>query len=94
MGADTWNFPCYQTMDEGTGATRGSRGMAWAIGPDAGTTQPFTETFTCIFSYLYRTGFSHTNATDFPGQGIFSIGVKSSTRPGVAIDLRELTNRR
>jgi len=72
MAIDTWNFPCWQTADAGPNATpRNNIGMAWIVGPAHVTTQPFTNTITCIFSLLMRTGWT---SMDGGAQGIFSIG--------------------
>ena len=87
MAQDTYNYPCYQTR--GWGYPDGTHGMFWSTGPtglSGNPPQPFDETFTCIMSFFHRTGWSHTGNS---GHGLFSIGNKGRTGPGIQIRMLE-----
>lgn len=80
MAQDTWNFPCWTTRDKGPGFTRNTTGNIFELGAGTttvpGTTLPFTDTITAIFSVLIRSGWT---STDGATQGIASVGTRSAT---------------
>jgi len=74
MATDTWNFSTWQLNDCGPLFTRGRGGQLLSTGPGAfggASAQPFVESFTYIFSFFARTGWS----ADFSSsQYLFSMG--------------------
>lgn len=95
MSASTWNFQCYQCMDDFpfNPAPRGRRGGVFTLGPGSrviggsnpsSTTLPFTNTITGVCSFFIRSGWT---AQDGNPQGIFSIGANTEASPGVYVSL-------
>jgi len=88
MAKDTWNFSSWQLNDSGPSFDRGRAGQVLTTGPGAfggALSQPFTESFTYIFSFYARTGWS---ADDSLRQNILSWGIKGTfTGIGVALFL-------
>ena len=88
MAQNTWNFPCWTTMDNGPlGGTRGNSGTLWEVGPggnESSNTQPFTNSITAIFSFFIRTGW--TDISDLR-QVLFSLGYSTATEPAFELAL-------
>ena len=97
----TWNFPCWQCIDDING-TRNDGGWYYRVGPDGGgTTQPFTTKLTAIFSFLIRSGWT---SQDGGLQSIISLGsngasktafllalIDSSTNPALQVQFGDAT---
>lgn len=87
MAQNTWNFPCWTTMDRGPLNPRGDSGTLWEVGPggnESSNTQPFTNSITAIFSFYIRTGWTDIS-TLF--QSFFSIGYSGAADSAFRMDL-------
>lgn len=101
----TWNFPTWQCNDWPQDPVgRGRKGAVFTLGPGSrasGTTNPFAQEITGVFSFLIRDGWTDVSGLD---QGIISIGnynsgftsgiiglwaylVDSGTTPGIRIQM-------
>ena len=90
MGAKTWNHATWYSMDEGSDnpGVRNRESQVWTTGPGSGrraatlTALPFTNTITCLFSFIHVTGWS---ALLGAVEGIFSIGFQGATTSGLRL---------
>lgn len=85
MATDTWNFSTWVLNDSGSAFPRGTAGQLLTTGPGAfggALAQPFSSSFTYIFSFFARTGWS----ADFSSQQfLLSMGLRGV---GTSIDIK------
>jgi len=92
MSNDTWNYPCWVTRDQGPNYTRNNLGNLFELSGylSPGTTLPFTDTITAIFSVLIRGG--GWTSTDGATQGIASVGAQGLTDAAFRISTNDIKN--
>ncbi|MEE9579758.1 MAG: hypothetical protein V3V74_00390 [Nitrosomonadaceae bacterium] len=92
MADNTWNFACNNCKDSDA-VTPNSRGGVFGLWrspspkiPPSGADYPWIDTFTAIFSFFHRSGFSEAAGNT---HGIFTIGKKNDAESSISIKVHE-----